>query len=98
MSTDRQIHVPLSFLALYISPGKTRPTPPREWLEDRHDLCEDLAQLLTEKVKDKIWQLGITAADAIDRIAQGLPALDLDLSEPECQWILTRVQEILDHS
>ena len=95
MSADRQINVPASFLAIYTPDGQRRPTPPRQWLEDRHDLCEDLAQLLTEKTKDKVWQLGITQYDAIERIERGLPALSLDLSTLECQWVMTRVREIL---
>lgn len=95
MVFDRQINVPASFLALYTPEGQARPTPSRQWLEDRHELCEDLAQLLTEKVKDKVWQLGITESDAMQRIERGLPALSLDLSPVECQWIMTRVAEIL---
>jgi hypothetical protein len=95
MPFERQIHIPASFLALYTPANRARPTPPREWLEDRHDLCEDLAQLLAEKVKDKVWQLGITEVDALARIKQGLPELDLDMNELEQQWVLKRVQEIL---
>lgn len=72
-----------------------RPTPPRLWLEDRHDLCEDLSQMLAEQVKDKVWQLGITQADALGKIERGLQSLDLDMTDAECGWVMTRVQEIL---
>lgn len=95
MSSERQINIPASFLALYTPSGHVRPTPPREWLEDRHDLCEDLSLLLAEKIKDKVWQLGITESDALARIAQGLPALDLEMNEAERIWVMTRIQEIL---
>ena len=95
MTADRQINVPASFVAIYTPEGRARPTPPRQWLEERHDLCEDLAQLLTDKAKDKVWQLGITQDDAVERIELGLPQLALDLSPPECQWVMTRVREIL---
>lgn len=95
MSSERQIHIPASFLALYTPQGHVRPTPPRQWLEDRHDLCEDLSQLLAEKVKDKVWQLGITEPDALARIERGLPALNLEMNESERTWVMTRVQEIL---
>ena len=98
MSFDRQINIPASFLLLYTPAGRTKPTPPRQWLEDRHELCEDLAQLLTEKVRDKIWQLGITQSDATERIERGLPDLGLELSEAECQWVMTRMHEILQWS
>lgn len=95
MSSERQINIPLSFLALYTPVGHARPTPPRQWLEDRHDLCEDLSLLLAEKVKDKVWQLGITESDALARVEQGLPALDLDMNDAERTWVMTRVREIL---
>lgn len=97
MPSERQIYIPASFLALYTPAGQMRPTPPRHWLEDRHDLCEDLSQLLAEKVKEKVWQLGITTSDALTRIEQGLPALNLEMNDAEQGWIMTRVQEILDH-
>ena len=95
MSFERQIHVPASFLALYTPAGQLRPTPPRQWLEDRHDLCEDLSQLLAEQVKDKVWQLGITKSDALTRIELGLQSLSLDMNDAERVWVMTRVQEIL---
>lgn len=95
MSSERQINIPASFLMLYTPAGHIRPTPPREWLEERHDLCEDLSLLLAEKVKDKVWQLGITESDALVRIEQGLTALDLDMNDAERTWVMTRLREIL---
>lgn len=97
MSAERQIHIPASFLALYTPAGQVRPLPPRQWLEDRHDLCEDLSQLLAEKVKEKIWQLGITESDALARIEQGLGGLSLEMNDAERGWVMRRVQEILCH-
>lgn len=81
---------------LYTPDGHRRPSVPRLWLEERHDLCEDLAQLLAEKAKEKVWQLGITASDALERIAMGLSELSLDLSEAEQAWVLARTQEVLN--
>lgn len=95
MSDERQIHVPASFLALYTPAARARPTPARVWLEERHDLCEDLAQLLANQVKDKVWQLGITEADALERVRRGLEHVDLEMNEAERLWVLTRTQEIL---
>jgi len=97
MTDERQIVVPASFLALYTPPGKVRPTPPREWLEQRHDLCEDFSQLLHETVKEKMWQLGITEDDAVERVQRGMSELALDLSEAEAAWVMTRLDEMLRH-
>lgn len=95
MTQERQIVVPASFLALYTPAGRTRPTPPREWLEQRHDLCEDLSQLLLETVKEKMWSLGITEGDALERVQQGLDERPLELSQAETQWVMTRLEEML---
>ena len=95
MSDERQIHVPASFMALYTPAGRLRPTPARAWLEERHDLCEDFAQLLAHQVKDKVWQLGITEADALERVQRGLAHVDLQMNDAERLWVLTRTQEIL---
>ncbi len=96
MTDERQIVVPASFLQLYTPKGRVRPTPPREWLEQRHDLCEDLCSLLQETVKEKMWTLGITQEDALERVALGLAELPLELNELEATWIKTRLQEMLE--
>lgn len=96
MTDERQILVPTSFLQLYTPAGRLRPTPPREWLEQRHDLCEDLCSMLHETVKEKMWTLGITESDALERVALGLAELPLELSEVEVNWVMTRLQEMLN--
>lgn len=96
MTDERQIHIPASFIAIYTRASQPRPSASRLWLEQRHDLCEDLAQLLAEQAKNKVWQLGIDVTDALARIEQGLPEIALDLSALECTWVMTRVKEILD--
>jgi hypothetical protein len=95
MSDNRQISVPASFIALYVTPGAMQHHPNRAWLEQRHDLCEDLVQLLCEQIRDKVWQLGITQSDAIDRIERSLPTLSIELSNPEIVWVLHRIREVL---
>jgi hypothetical protein len=65
------------------------------WLEERYELCEDLSQLLANQVKDKVWQMGITESDALERVEHGLEHVDLELSDSECQWVMTRTKEVL---
>ena len=98
MSAERQIQVPASVIAIYTIEGQKRTHVSRRWLEDRHDLCEDLAQLLAEKVKDKVWQLGITPDDGLERIERGLSTTELNLSEAETAWVVARTREVLSFS
>lgn len=95
MSDDSQILVPPSFVALFVPPGRIKPTAPREHIADRYELCEDLAQMLVETAQNQRWSLGITSADVLERIARGLPATGLDLSEAESGWVMTRLAELL---
>lgn len=52
--------------------------------------------MLHETVKEKMWTLGITESDALERVALGLAELPLELSEVEVNWVMTRLQEMLN--
>ncbi|MEY3217316.1 MAG: hypothetical protein RLZZ280_1693, partial [Pseudomonadota bacterium] len=60
MSDEFQIDIPASFMALYLPPGKIKPTLGLRALAARYELCEDLANLLTEKAANLQFTLGIT--------------------------------------
>ena len=95
MSDDSQTYVPPSFVALFVPPGRIKPTASREHIAERHDLCEDLAQMLLETAQTQRWSLGITTDDTLERIARGLPSSGLDLSDAETGWVMTRLAELL---
>lgn len=95
MSDGNQIIIPPSFVALFIEPGRIKPNATREHIYERYDLCEDLANLLTEQASNKLWELGITEADVLERIHQGLGDVDIGLSVAEAQWVISRLAEIL---
>lgn len=95
MSDDSQIFVPPSFIALFAAPGRLKASAPREHIAARYELCEDLAQMLLETAQTQRWQLGVTTADVLERIARGLPDSGLDLNEAECGWVMTRLAELL---
>lgn len=95
MSDDSQILVPPSFVALFVPPGRLKPTEPREHIAARYELCEDLAQMLVETAQTQRWRLGVTTADVLERIAAGLPDSGLDLDEAERGWVMTRLAELL---
>ncbi len=95
MSDDSQLLIPRSFIDLFIPPGKLKPTAPREFIAQRYELCEDLAQGLVDTAQTQRWSLGITQADVLQTIARSLPTLDLGLDDAECGWVLTRLAELL---
>jgi len=92
---DSQLSVPPSFVALYLPAGKTRPTLPLPQLAERHELCEDMAQMLTEHAQQVLVRLGITEADVLRQILQGLQSEEARLSEAEAGWVVGRLAELL---
>ncbi len=95
MSDGNQINIPPTFIALFVEPGRSKPSATREHIYERYDLCEDLANLLTEQATNKLWELGITEADVLERIHQGLADDEIGLTAAEAQWVILRLAEIL---
>ena len=95
MSDDNQIIIPPSFIALFVEPGRIKPSASREHIFARYDLCEDMANHLTEQASNKLWELGITEADVLERIHRGLLTQDVGLTEAEAGWVVQRLAEIL---
>jgi hypothetical protein len=95
MSDDSQIVVPRSFIDLFVLPGRIKPSLPREQIAARHELCEDLAQMLSETAREHLHALGITEADVLERIRRGLDAGDT-VDAAEAAWVLRRLAEILE--
>lgn len=98
---DNQIGIPPSFTALYLAPGGYKTTVPRAELAQRYELCEDMAQMLTETARNMEFQLGITEADVLQRCLQGLRAggdAPPVVSEAEAVWVVRRLAELLGWS
>ena len=96
MSQEFQIHIPPSFMALYVPPGKIKPTLGQREMAARYELCEDMAQLLTEQAANLQFQLGITEDLALERCLQGLLATPDVLIEAEARWVVCRLAELLN--
>lgn len=96
MSDDGQVLVPPSFMALYLAPGRQRLSASRSEITERHEFCEDLAQMLTEPARTRLWELGITEADVLQRTRQGLLAEGSPVNEAEARWVIRRLAELLD--
>jgi hypothetical protein len=95
VSEDSQIIVPPSFIALFVPPGGVKPRASRQHIAERYELCEDLAQMLTDTASTKLFELGVTEADVLERIGRGLLADASLVDETEARWVLTRLAELL---
>lgn len=96
MTDEFQIHIPPSFMALFVPPGKIKPVIGQREMAARHELCEDMAQLLTEQASNQQFQLGITEDLALERCLQGLLATPEVLGEAEARWVVCRLAELLN--
>lgn len=93
---DSQIIVPPSFIALFVEPGRIKPGAARAEIAARHELCEDLAQMLAERALDKRHELGITEDDVLHRMLEGLRAEGSPVTPAEAVWVVTRLAELLN--
>jgi len=95
MSDENQIDIPLSFIALFVDPGRIKPREPRAFIAQRYELCEDLATMLVDHAETQLWTSGATHADVLDRMHRGLLDGDGGLAPPEAQWVARRLAELL---
>lgn len=95
MPDESQIVVPPSFVALFVEPGRVTHNAPREHILERYELCEDLATMLMDHARTKLWELGVTEADVIVRIHRGLLAGEAGVSASEAEWVSRRLAELL---
>ena len=96
MSDESQIHVPPSFVALFVPPGRVKPTQPRGVIAARYEICEDLAQLLTDRASTIRWQHGAACGDVLGRIRSGLLSEGSGVDAAEAHWVVRRLAELLD--
>lgn len=87
--------VPEAFARLHTPPGRLRPALSKEELLQRHELCEDLSQMLSETARSRMLELGITEADALATLRKAIPATDLELHDGEIDWVIGRIAELL---
>lgn len=95
MSEDSQIVVPPAFIALFIPPGRMKPTQAPAHIAARHEFCEDLAQLLMEQAQTLLFSLGVTESDVLQRIHRGLLVDGSGLTTDEAGWVQHRLAELL---
>lgn len=98
MNDENQIIVPPSFIALYVAPGRIRPSAPREEIAARYEFCEDLATMLTEHARNQLFELGVTEDDVLVRCHRGLLAPESGVDAAEARWVARRLAELLGWS
>ena len=96
MTEEFQIHIPPSFMALYLPPGKIKPTLGQREMAKRYELCEDLANLLTEKAANLQFTLGITEDLVLQQCESGLLAEPAVVIPSEARWVVCRLAELLN--
>lgn len=96
MSEDSQLLIPPSFIALYLPEGRIKPSLPRDEIAQRYELCEDMAQMLTETASTMLVTLGITEHDVLSRCRQGLLAEPAVVSAVEAGWVVSRLGELMN--
>ncbi len=96
MDDANQIQVPDSFVALFAARGGLRLTQPMAHVRERYELCEDLAQMLTEQARLKQFELGVTEQDVLEKMLQALLQEGSPVPPPQAQWVVRRLAELLD--
>ena len=96
MPDQNQIVTPPSFIALFVEPGRIKPSATREFIAERYEFCEDLATLFVDPAKGKLWELGIAQEDVLQRIRRGLLTAEAGVNPAEAAWVLRRLAELLD--
>ena len=94
MDDPNQIEVPPSFLALFTSPSG-RLTETMHAVRQRYELCEDLAQMLTDQASTALFKSGGTERAVLDQIEIGLAGEGSPVQPAEATWVATRLAELL---
>ncbi len=96
MDDFNQIEIPESFVALFIAPGRIKPSATRATIAARYEFCEDLANHLVEYGRAQHFDLGITEADVLERVLLGLLQPASQVNEAEAHWVVRRLAELVD--
>lgn len=95
--SDSQIHIPESFIRLFLVPGQPVPRHRAAELAMRHEFCDDLAMSLMPRAQELQFQLGITEADVIDRMLESLMVLTAVDDSAEARLMLAEARWVVCH-
>jgi hypothetical protein len=95
MDDHSQIHLPDSFLALFLSPGRLKPNAAHAEIAARYELCEDLANHLVDHASAALHAHGLAEDEVLSRCERGLLGDGSGVSAVEARWITRRLAELL---
>jgi hypothetical protein len=95
MDDFNQIEVPPSFLALFTSPSGHRLLEPMSTVRQRYELCEDLAQILTEQASTALFSTGGSEAEVLEKMQLALATPESPVQPAEAVWVVRRLAELL---
>jgi hypothetical protein len=95
MYEEYQVEIPQSFIALFVEPGRSKPNASRKEVAARYELCEDLANMLTESAGNMVFSLGISERNVVERCRLGLTGEGAVVTESEADWVVRRLTELL---
>lgn len=96
MDDYNQIEVPPSFVALFASPTGHKLLEPMSVVRQRYELCEDLAQMLTEQAATAQFKTGGSEREVLAQMRLALEAEGSPVQPAEAAWVVTRLAELLN--
>ena len=88
MSDENQLDIPAAFTALYVTPGRIKPSIGRQELHQRFEFCEDLSNLLSENARAVLFDLSLAETDVLERMLAGLRQPDSSVTAAEAGWVI----------
>jgi hypothetical protein len=95
MDDPNQIEVPPSFTALFTAPSGYKLTQPMSFVRERYEMCEDLAQALTEQAATQLFKSGRTEGEVLAGIRAALSVEGSPVAADEALWVARRLAELL---
>ena len=95
MDETNQIEPPPSFVALFASPTGHKLLEPMSTVRQRYELCEDLAQALTEQAAANQFRSSGSEREVLEQMERGLAGDESPLTAKEARWVVTRLAELL---
>jgi hypothetical protein len=94
MDDANQIEPPASFARIYTSADGSRLTRPAGEVIARYELCEDIAQTLSERASMLLATSNDSHSEVLKRVRDALDA-DSQVTSAESAWVVHRLAELL---